>query len=178
MTSLKLNLGDRNVVVQLHHETAPQTVAHVLALVASGAYEGSAFYRAQRREHWSLGREFTVLQGGPMRSDLPVVAHETDTVAHGLGTMSLARAEPGTASAELFVCLDFVAPALDSGAAPPMDGFGFAVFGHVVQGLDVLIGVHGSPTTREAPHPLMQDQWLAEHVPFTVSSIPEHKEQL
>ena len=176
LTSLELHVADRRVVVQLHHDSASRTVAHVIALVTSGAYAGSAFYRAQRREHWIPGREFTVLQGGPMRAGLPVVEHETSTVPHGPGTVSLARAEPGTAGAELFICLDPVAPALDPGAAAPMDGFGFAVFGQVIEGLDVLIGIHASPTTHEAPHPLMHDQWLAEPVPFTVSMLPDKQE--
>lgn len=106
-----------------------------------------------------------------MRADLPTVAHEQPTAPHGRGTVSLARTAPGTASAELFICLDESAPALDPGASPPMDGLGFAVFGQVVEGLDVLEQIHALPTVEEAPHPLMRGQLLAEPVPFSVALV-------
>lgn len=147
-------------------EEAPRTTAHVLAMVRAGVYGASAFYRAQRRDHWVRGREFTVLQGGPGRADVPTVEHEPGAARHGRGSVSLARAEPGTAGAEFFVCFDDAAPALDPGAGPPMDGHGFAVFGHIVCGLQVLEQIHRSQTGDEAPHPLMRGQMLQQPVPF------------
>ena len=102
---------------------------------------------------------------------LPTVEHEQSGVTHGRGTLSLARTEPGTASAELFVCFDESAPALDVGAAPPMDGLGFAVFGRIVDGLDVLERIHALPTVEDAPHPLMRGQLLADPVPFNVVEV-------
>ena len=147
---------------------APRTSAHVLDLVGAGAFSGSTFYRAQRREHWIPGREFTGLQGGPQRVDLTTVEHEPGAAPHGLGTVSLARLAPGTASAELFFCLDSAAPALDPGAGPPRDGFGYAVFGRVCTGLSVLQDIHARPTSEHAPHAVVRGQLLVEPVPFSV----------
>jgi peptidyl-prolyl cis-trans isomerase A (cyclophilin A) len=151
-------------------QQAPRTVEHVLELVRADAFDGSTFYRAQRREHWVPGREFTGLQGGPQRSDLPTVEHEAGAAPHGLGTVSLARLTPGTASAELFICLDAAAPMLDPGAGPPMDGLGYAVFGRVASGLSVLQRIHMQPTLADAPHPLVRGQLLAKPIAFSVRS--------
>jgi peptidyl-prolyl cis-trans isomerase A (cyclophilin A) len=176
LTRIQLHMPQGRALVELLAEAAPRTVDHVLALLHANDFAGSAFYRAQRREHWVPGREFTVLQGGPMRRDLPTVEHETSTVPHGRGTVSPARDKPGTASAELFVCLDERALQLDAGAAPPMDGFGFPVFGRVVEGLDVLERIHALPTTEDVSHPLMRRQLFAEPVPFSVAVAPDREE--
>lgn len=149
---------------------APQTVEHVLALTRGGSFAGSTFYRAQRRDHWVDGRRFTVLQGGPQRGDLPTVVHEAGAAPHGRGTVSLARLAPGTATAELFVCFDDEAPDLDPGAGPPMDGYGFAIFGHVTCGLEVLEQIHALPTDAAAPHPLIRGQLISRPVPFEIRS--------
>lgn len=165
MTRLILVTTHGDAEVELLPE-APRTVEHVTALLRHGCYSRSTFYRAQRREHWAAGREFSVLQGGPQRDGLATVAHEPGALPHGRGTVSLARAAPGTAAAEFFICFDRTAPSLDPGAGPPMDGEGFAVFGQVVCGLEVLEQIHGLPTTTDAPHPVMRHQMLERPVPI------------
>ena len=154
------------VRITLLDDEAPITTAHFRRLLTMDLGPGQ-FYRAQRREHVVPGREFEVVQGGwpSLAPDLPTVEHEAN-VEHALGTVALGRFEPGTASSEFYVCLSETAPALDPGAPPPMDGHGYAVFGRVVEGLDVLREIHARPTTDEAPHPVVRGQILAEPVPF------------
>ena len=68
------------------------------------------------------------------------IPHETTDatgLAHVDGAISMARGEVGTASTEFFICVG-AQPALDFGGARNPDGQGFAVFGHVVDGMDVV----------------------------------------
>ena len=101
MLVLSTSLGD--IRIALFHQTAPATTQHIRSLIASHALGPGCFYRAQRLEHVVPGREFEVLQGGGPRiaHTLPSVEHEP-TVPHTLGTVSLARLAPGTASSECF----------------------------------------------------------------------------
>jgi peptidyl-prolyl cis-trans isomerase A (cyclophilin A) len=166
MLVLTTSLG--TIRIELLDELAPVTAAHVRRLVTEHSLGIGKFYRAQRVEHVVPGREFEVVQGGwpELEQTLPRVPHEAGRIPHSLGTVSLGRFEPGTASSEFFVCLSESAPALDPGAPAPMDGHGFAVFGRVVDGLDVLRAIHQLPTTDDAPHPLVRGQILADPVPF------------
>jgi peptidyl-prolyl cis-trans isomerase A (cyclophilin A) len=78
---------------------------------------------------------------------LPPIAHETTRqtgLRHLDGTVSMARAQPGTANSEFFVCVGDQ-PALDFGGGRQPDGQGFAAFGRVVEGMDVI-----APCTRAA----------------------------
>ena len=161
------------IEIELLDDEAPVTSAHVRRLLTEHDLGPGTFYRAQRREHVVPGREFEVVQGGwPDRApSLPTVPHEA-AVPHSLGTVGLGRSDPGTASSEFYVCLSESAPALDPGAPAPMDGHGYAVFGRVVEGLDVLRAIHARPTTDEAPHPLVRGQILAEPVPFEARLLP------
>lgn len=154
--------------IRLLDDEAPVTTAHYRQLLTEHELGPGLFYRAQRAEHVVPGREFQVLQGGWPQLDglLPTVRHEAGGIPHGLGTVGLARTEPGTGSSELFVCLDERAPALDPGAGPPMDGHGHAVFGVVVEGLDVVQRIHAMPTSPESPVPLVRGQILLDPIAF------------
>ncbi len=174
MLVLSTSLGD--IRIALLDQTAPATTQHIRSLIASHALGPGCFYRAQRLEHVVPGREFEVLQGGWPRiaHTLPSVEHEP-TVPHTLGTVSLARLAPGTASSEMFLCLSDKAPALDAGAPPPMDGHGFAVFGQVVAGLDIAQALHAQPTSDEEGSALLRGQMLRDSVPFDAQLVsPGH----
>ena len=75
---------------------------------------------------------------------LPAIVHETTRqtgLRHKDGTVSMARGAPGTATAEFFICIGDQ-PALDFGGGRNPDGQGFAAFGQVVQGMDVVRALH------------------------------------
>jgi peptidyl-prolyl cis-trans isomerase A (cyclophilin A) len=102
-----------------------------------------------------------VIQGGLYEDNhpqaLPPIAHETTNqtgVLHTDGVISMARMEPGTATCEFFICIGDQ-PALDYGGKRNPDGQGFAAFGKVVKGMDVVKEIHQT----DAP-----DQWLEDGV--------------
>ena len=149
------------IEVELYPERAPLSAAHFLRYVDGGHYDGAAtFYRAT---HTAAGDAHDVVQGG-MRSlpmlvrdggeaeaepPFPPVPHELtqDTgIRNERGTLAYARNEPGTANTEIFFNVgdNFV---LDTGAGDPTrDGFGYATFGRVVRGMEVLDEIHRLPT--------------------------------
>jgi peptidyl-prolyl cis-trans isomerase A (cyclophilin A) len=113
--------------------------------------------------------KIAVIQGGLLdeAKTLPPIAHETtrDTgITHLDGTLSLARGAPGTGGgAAFFICVGDQ-PALDFGAKRNPDGQGFAAFGRVVRGMDVVRKIHAMKADAPSPSEYMQGQILPESV--------------
>ena len=159
------------IELALDVRAAPLTAQNFLRYVSERRYVGASFYRAMRREHWTPGRELELVQGGLAVSGnqpLAPIAHEspTDTrLLHKRGTISMARAAIDTASSEFFICVDDC-PGLDPTATPtpPADGLGYAAFGHVTKGMDVVIAIQQRATSIDAPIEAMRGQILLEPV--------------
>ncbi len=140
---IRTEVGD--IVVELHPLRAPVTVANFLRYVDENRFAGARFYRVVRMDN-QPGNEFKieVIQGG-LKDDehpqkLPTIPHETTMqtgIRHEDGVISMARNEPGTADAEFFICIGDQ-PELDFGGRRNPDGQGFAAFGRVVDGMDVV----------------------------------------
>ena len=169
------------IEVELYPERAPLSVAQFLRYVDGGHYDGAAtFYRAT---HTAAGDAHDVVQGGmrtlPMlvrnggeaeaEPPFPPIPHETthDTgIRNERGTLAYGRTEPGTANSEIFFNVgdNFV---LDTDAGDPTrDGFGYATFGRVLRGMEVLDEIHTLPTDAPAARELVQGQILNEPVPI------------
>ena len=140
-----LRTAEGEVRVELRPDKAPLSAGHFLRHIREKRWHGASFYRVVRPGNQTgHPSPIHVLQGGlgddERRLGLGPIPHE-DTRKTGLkhcrGAVSLARAEPGTASSEFFICLED-APNLDFGGSRNPDGQGFAVFGQVVSGWDVL----------------------------------------
>ncbi|MDX1382565.1 MAG: peptidylprolyl isomerase [Thermoanaerobaculia bacterium] len=130
---------------------APVTAANFLRYVDAGLYRDTSFYRVVDLDNDPEKEvKIRVIQGGRGEAaeitGFAPIAHET-TIASGLrhrdGVVSMARLEPGTASSEIFICLGDQ-PELDHGGRRNPDGQGFAAFGRVVKGRDVVRRIHGS----------------------------------
>jgi peptidyl-prolyl cis-trans isomerase A (cyclophilin A) len=139
---LRTELGD--IVVEVDEAAAPATAANFLAHVDEGIYTGAHFYRVVRMDNQPRNEiKIEVIQGGlgfEAESPRPPIAHETTRetgLRHLDGTLSMARLGPGTASSEFFVCIGDQ-PELDFGGSRNPDGQGFAAFGRVVEGMDVV----------------------------------------
>jgi peptidyl-prolyl cis-trans isomerase A (cyclophilin A) len=131
------------IVVALDRGRAPITTANFLHYVDTHRLDGESFYRAMHSQTSNL------IQGG-VRSDarklFPPVAHEptTETGIHNVsGAISMANAGPGTARSDFFILLSDV-PAFDAGD-PQGDATGFAAFGHVTEGMDVVKKIFDAP---------------------------------
>jgi peptidyl-prolyl cis-trans isomerase A (cyclophilin A) len=142
---IETSLGAIVIEVDLKH--APISAGEFLRYVDAGLYDGGAFYRVVRADNDKTEPRIEVIQGGlaALERALPAIAHES-TVQTGIhhvdGTISLARREIGTTrGAKFFICIGDQ-PALDFGGKRNPDGQGFAAFGHVVKGMDVVRRIH------------------------------------
>ena len=143
------------IVVALDKTRAPATTANFLHYVDSHRFDGESFYRAMRIGSGGL------VQGG-VRSDArklyAPVAHEP-TSATGLhnvaGAISMANAGPSTARADFFILASDM-PSLDATAADP----GFAAFGHVTEGMDVVRAILAAPVSATKGEGAMKGQML------------------
>ena len=167
---LETTLGEIRIAV--YPERAPASAQSFLELVDSGLAEQASFYRSVRRDNDHGSPVIEVIQGGLDQDEevLPSVAHESTAdsgLSHRDGTVSLARAEPGTASgAAFFICIG-EQPALDHGGLRNPDGLGFAAFGEVVDGMDVVRAIHARPTNAPTDEAYFRGQLLTEPVEIT-----------
>ena len=145
------------IELAVHEEQAPASAGYFLADVRNGLYDGTSFFRIVTLANQRVverARRIAVIQGGlrHQRDDLaPVIPHET-TVMTGLkhlkGTVSLARFAPGAVYHSFFICLRDE-PALDFGGPRHPDRQGFAAFGRVVQGFDVVQAIYARAEENE-----------------------------
>lgn len=162
-----------NIEMEIDTAAAPVTATNFLRLVDGGHLDGGAFYRAVSPENDNGSPVISVIQGGlgDAEGPFPPIAHETtaDTgLLHVDGAVSMARAEVGTASTEIFICIGDQ-PALDFGATRNPDGQGFAVFGRVINGMDVVKAIHSQPADAPTESAYVAGQILEE--PVTIVSV-------
>lgn len=153
---LHTTFGD--IVLALEKDRAPITTANFLRYVDQKRFDNIEFYRALKfDEEGQSGLIQGGLRGNPKRVLKPI-AHEPTTVtglSHVDGAISMARAEPGTADADFFIVVGDV-PSLDARPDDP----GYAVFGRVVQGMDIVHTILVQPTS-DAGEGVMKGQMLA-----------------
>ena len=156
LVPVEIDTSVGKIVVALDRTHAPKTTANFLKYVDLHKFDGEIFYRVMPYDE-----NGGLIQGG-IQSDgrklLPPVAHEpTDKtgIKNTAGTISLANAGPGTARADFFIMTTDI-PGLD--ASP--DGPGFAAFGHVVEGMDVVKKIYASPVSATKGTGEMKGQML------------------
>jgi len=160
-----------NVSLRVFPTKAPVTAGSFLRRVDAGQFLGAAFYRTVRRDNDDTQQPIQVVQGGLMdlKDSFERLVHESTQVTglqHVDGTVSAARREIGNATAaSFFICVGDQ-PALDFGGLRSPDGQGYAAFGLVIEGMDLIRRIHALPTATDAPHPRLAGQMLAAPVPF------------
>ena len=164
---LETRLG--SITIELYIDRAPLSSASFLDHLERGLMEEAVFYRVVTHENDNGSPVISVVQGGLLDEDrmLPPVAHET-TEATGLshvdGAVSIARAEPGTGSAGAFFICVGDNPALDFGGTRNPDKQGFAVFGQVVEGMDVVRAIQELPADQPTDFEYFKGQLLRDPV--------------
>ena len=141
---VELHIQDHGVVtLELDAEKAPKTVANFLKYVDERLYEGGRFHRTVTPKNQPDNKfKIEVIQAG-INSDKkelsPIKLERTrDTgILHKDGTISMARDGPDTATGDFFICIGDQ-PELDFSGKRNPDGQGFAAFGKVVKGMDVV----------------------------------------
>lgn len=140
-----------NIEAEIYLDKAPVTAANFLRYVDSAKYDNLAcFYRVVRLDNQPDKKvKIEVVQGGYGEDSLiekyqfTPIRHETTKetgVLHKNGVLSMARNEPGTASSEFSICVGDQ-PALDFGGKRNPDLQGFAAFGKVTKGMDVVLKI-------------------------------------
>lgn len=157
--------------VEIDVARAPITAANFLKYVDGGFYEGGRVHRSARLETQSdRPVKIEVIQAGidpARRADgfpaIPLERTSATGIRHTDGTVSMARSGPDTARSDIFVCIGDQ-PSLDFGGARNPDGQGFAAFGRVVAGMDVVRAIHKAPAegeTLKPPVPILRARRLA-----------------
>lgn len=135
------------IVLELEKDHAPVTTRNFLRYVDEKRYDGQTIYRAV-----NIAEDFGLIQGGetilkPGQKQLPPIAHEPTTLtglSHQTGTISMGRLAPGTARSDFFITVGDMS-SLDAHPDKPGDNQGFAAFGHVVEGMDVVFKIMRAP---------------------------------
>lgn len=164
------------IVVALDRAHAPLSTANFLRYVDAKRFDGIDFYRSMKLP-WNAG----VIQAGQrdQKKLYPPIAHEPTTatgLSHVEGTISLARREPGTGQAEWSITIGDMT-GLDAKAGAPgdpnSDRAGYAAFGRVVEGMDVVKRIWSGPTDPTAGQGAMKGQILKPPVRIlTVRRVP------
>jgi peptidyl-prolyl cis-trans isomerase A (cyclophilin A) len=142
------------IEAELFAGQAPATVANFLRYVEAGRYTGGVFHRTVKLQPDNQPQsavKIEVIQGGVnpafAERDWPAIPLERtrDTgLKHLDGTLSMARAGPDTATSDFFICLGDQ-PELDFGGRRNPDGQGFAAFGRVTRGMEVVRRIQQAP---------------------------------
>lgn len=157
LVRVTLDTAKGRIVLALNRQQAPATVRNFLRYVDAKRFDGTNFYRAMR-----LGEGTGLIQFGASRDPrrrFPPVRHEptTDTGLSNVdGAVSMAMGAPGTATADVFIVVGDL-HTLDATASDP----GFAVFGQVVEGMDVVRAILAAPTSPTEGEGAMKGQMLA-----------------
>lgn len=156
-------------VVELYRDKAPITVANYLKYVDRGLFSGAACYRASKPKDYK-GDDYGLVQCG-LQNDpkkvLPPIAHEPTTrtgLTHGKdGVISMGRHAPGTAQADWSIMLGDMSY-LDADPKNPKANPGFAAFGQVVEGLEVIRKIIVMPTDPNKGEGAMHGEMLVKPV--------------
>ncbi|HYD36427.1 MAG TPA: peptidylprolyl isomerase, partial [Allosphingosinicella sp.] len=156
---IRLDTEAGPILLALDAKRAPVTATNFVRYVDQRRFDGTFFYRAARTKG---APERGFVQGGIRRSArkaLPPIAHEPTSrtgIRHEDGTVSMARAAPVGAMGDFFIIVGGTMPAMDAKGDSP----GFAAFGRVEEGMDVIRTILAAPTVANAGRGAMRDQML------------------
>jgi peptidyl-prolyl cis-trans isomerase A (cyclophilin A) len=163
---VKIETALGSIELEIYEDKAPITAKHFLANVDNKIFDKACFYRVVHMDNQE-GRDIKieVIQGGLFHDSIvdgmPCIEHErTDKtgILHLDGVISMARYKPGTACTEFFICVGDQ-PHLDAGGLRNSDNEGFAAFGKVIKGMDVV---------RKIQKQREEEQMLIDRIPISV----------
>lgn len=163
---IRTDAGD--IEVELDAAKAPNTVANFLKYVDGKFYDGGRFHRTVTPDNQPDNKvKIEVIQAGinpaKMKDEFAAIKleHTRDTgLKHKDGTISMARDGPDTATSDFFLCIGDQ-PELDFGGKRNPDGQGFAAFGRVVKGMEVVTKIQKSPADKQTLKPAIAIKSIA-----------------
>jgi peptidyl-prolyl cis-trans isomerase A (cyclophilin A) len=147
---IQTELGEIELEVDAFH--APETAANFLRYVDGGFYDGGQFHRTVKLDNQPNNKVLIeVVQAGvnPAKKEkgFPAIRLERTSMTglrHNDGTVSMARGGPDTATSDFFICINDQ-PSLDFGGTRNPDGQGFAAFGRVLRGMEIVRKIQAAP---------------------------------
>jgi peptidyl-prolyl cis-trans isomerase A (cyclophilin A) len=145
---IKTELGE--IAVEIYQDKAPVTAANFLKYVDAKLFDGSVFHRTVTLDNQPNSPvKIEVIQGGQLSADksFPAIKLERTSITgikHLDGVISMARSGPDTATSSFFFCINDQ-PGLDFGGKRNPDGQGFAAFGRVIAGMEVVRTIQKRP---------------------------------
>lgn len=154
-----LTTSEGPIVVELDRARAPVTTANFLRYVDAKRFDGINFYRAMRLP-WNAG----LIQAGQRNAKFiyPPIAHEPTTktgLTHTEGAISMGRLAPGTATSDFTIAVGDMT-GLDAKPGQPGDNQGYAAFGRVVEGMEVVKRIWSAPRDPNAGEGAMKGEML------------------
>ncbi|UYF98456.1 MULTISPECIES: peptidylprolyl isomerase [unclassified Halomonas] len=147
MIVLQTSMGD--ITVALNHDKAPNTAANFEQYVRDGFYDGTLFHRVIDGFMVQGGGFDTNFEQKPTRD--PIENEADNGLENTIGTLAMARTQdPHSASSQFFINVGNNSFLNHSGKN--LQGWGYAVFGEVVDGMDVVNAIKGVSTTRRGMH--------------------------
>ena len=151
---VQTDLGD--IVVDVDTVRAPVTSANFLKYVDAGHYDGGVWHRTVKMENQPESPiKIEVIQAGvnpeKAKEGFPAITLERTTltgILHKDGVVSMARGTPDSATSGWFICINDQ-PSLDFGGKRNPDGQGFAAFGRVISGMDVVRKIQMAPSSND-----------------------------
>lgn len=154
--TIKIYTSEGPVIVGLYPKQAPQTASNFLEYVRNKEFDNKSFYRTVKMNNQPDNHiKIEVIQGGvgffeSDENNNPI--HHESTKETGIlhldGTISMARADTGSATTEFFICIG-AQPELDYGGMRNPDGQGFAAFGKVISGMQIVHKIHQQADTNQ-----------------------------
>ena len=157
LVSIETRYG--NIIVELYKNKAPISVNNFLKYVDKGLYKNSSFYRTVKMNNQPHNRyKIEVIQGGlgdDTTKMLPPIKHESTKetgILHKNGVISYARNAPGSETSEFFICIGDQ-PELNYGGKRNPDSQGFAAFGKVIKGMNIVREIQLQPSSGQMLKP-------------------------
>lgn len=160
------------IEIETYPVKAPGSAGDFLNYVDRGYYNNEGFYRVVRSDNDPRQMGMSLIQGGRLDTEpkTPPIAHETTSMTglrNDSGMVAIARDAPGTGSAAYFFINIGNNNFLDEGGERNPDGAGYAVFGKVVAGMDVVKAIQAGEASRPTDDAVVKGQYLTRPVLIT-----------
>ena len=163
-TNIAFKTSKGDIIIELYNQIAPITVDNFLRHLDGGHYDGSSFYRTVTHQNDNGSPMIEVIQGGlgDIDKPFPAISHESTNITklkHEDGTISMSRGEVNSATSDFFICIGSQ-QGLDFGGERNNDGQGFAAFGKVIEGMDIVRDINGKPSNKKTDNEYVKGQMI------------------
>ena len=163
-TNIAFKTSKGDIIIELYNQIAPITVDNFLRHLDGGHYDGSSFYRTVTHQNDNGSPKIEVIQGGlgDIDKPFPAISHESTNITklkHEDGTISMSRGEVHSATSDFFICIGSQ-QGLDFGGERNNDGQGFAAFGKVIEGMDIVRDINGMPSNKKTDNEYVKGQMI------------------